>query len=132
MWRDFRSFLIKENVLSLALAVVIGAALAKVVSALVADFIMPLVAFATPAGNWRGWIINAGPVKFAAGDFVGAMIDFLIIGFIVWRISKAFIKPAAVAAAVRSCQYCRMAVDNAATRCPHCTSELGAATAGAP
>lgn len=130
MWREFKAFLISANVLSLAIAVVIGAALAKVVSALVADFIMPIVAFATPGGDWRAATWNVGPVKFLVGDFVGVVIDFLIVGFIVWRISKAFIR-AKAPAPVRTCPYCRMAIDEAATRCPHCTSDLTLGRAGA-
>ena len=123
MWREFKAFLIKEHVLALALAVVIGTALAKVVSALVADVVMPIVTFAIPGGAWRTAIWHAGPVAFGIGDFAGAVVDFLIIGFVVWRISKAFIKPAATAP-VRNCPYCRMAIDETATRCPHCTSDL--------
>ena len=123
MWREFKAFLVSANVLALAIAVVIGAAMAKVVAALVADFIMPIVAYAVPGGDWRAAAWNVGPVKFLVGDFAGALLDFLIIGFIVWRISKAFIRPA-VAAPVRTCNYCRMAIDEAASRCPHCTSDL--------
>ena len=124
MWREFKAFLIKENVLSLALAVVIGAALAKVVTALVTDIIMPIVTFAVPGGAWRTAVWDIGSVRLSAGDFLGAIVDFLIIGFIVWRISKAFIKPAGAKAPVRTCPYCRMVIDEAATRCSHCTSEL--------
>jgi large conductance mechanosensitive channel len=123
MWREFKAFLVSANVLALAIAVVIGAALAKVVAALVADFIMPIVAFATPGGDWRAATWSVGPVKFLIGDFAGAVIDFLIIGFIVWRISKVFIRPAATAP-VRTCPYCRLPIDEAATRCPHCTSDV--------
>ena len=123
MWREFKAFLVSANVLALAIAVVIGTALAKVVAALVADFIMPLVAFAVPGGDWRAATWNVGPVKFLVGDFAGALIDFLIIGFIVWRLSKVFIRTAE-AAPVRTCPYCRMPIDEAASRCPHCTSEL--------
>jgi large conductance mechanosensitive channel len=123
MWREFKAFILKENILSLALAVVIGGALAKVVSAVVADFIMPIVTYAVPAGAWRTWTVNAGPVRFAVGDFLGVLIDFLIIGFVVWRISKAFIKPKP-SAPVRNCPFCRLSIDQAATRCPHCTSVL--------
>lgn len=124
MWSEFKAFLLKANVLTLALAVVIGAALGKVVSALVADIIMPVVAVAVPGGEWRTWIWHAGPFAFALGDFIGVLIDFVIIALVVWRISKAFIRKVEDAP-VRSCQYCRMAIDPAATRCPHCTSELG-------
>lgn len=123
MWSEFKAFLVKENVLALALAVVIGAALAKVVSAVVADFIMPIVGYAVPGGAWRTVTYDVGPVKFAVGDFAGVLIDFLIIAFIVWRISKAIVRPPA-AAPIRSCPYCRMAIDQAASRCAHCTSDL--------
>jgi large conductance mechanosensitive channel len=126
VWREFKAFILKENILSLAIAVVIGGALAKVVSALVADFIMPIVAFAVPGGAWRTWTANAGPVKFGVGDFLAVLLDFLIIGFVVWRISKLFIRPSP-GAPVRNCPFCRMAIDQAATRCPHCTSQLSAA-----
>jgi large conductance mechanosensitive channel len=126
MWREFKAFLLTANVLSLALAVVIGAALAKVVSALVADIIMPIVGVAVPGGAWREWVWQVGAAKFALGDFLGTVIDFLIIGFVVWRISKAFIRKA-VETPARSCQFCRMAIDPAASRCPHCTSELALA-----
>jgi large conductance mechanosensitive channel len=126
MWREFKAFLIKENVLALALAVVIGAALAKVVTALVTDVVMPIVTFAVPGGTWRTATWHAGPIVFGVGDFAGALVDFLIIGFVVWRISKVFIKPS-VKAPVRNCPYCRMSIDETATRCPHCTSDLAAA-----
>lgn len=122
MWREFKAFILKENILALALAVVIGGALAKVVAALVADFIMPIVTFAVPGGEWRTWTANAGPVKFGVGDFLGVLVDFMIIAFVVWRISKAFIKKAPT----RNCPFCTMPVDMAATRCPHCTSQLAA------
>ncbi|MDB4880556.1 MAG: mscL [Gemmatimonadetes bacterium] len=129
MWRDFKAFLLTANVLTLALAVVIGAALAKVVTALVEDIIMPVVGYAVPGGAWRTFVWEVGSVKLAIGDFAGAIVDFFVIGFVVWRISRAFIRKADDAPA-RSCQFCRMAIDDAATRCPHCTSQLaGAMTA---
>lgn len=124
MWSDFKAFLLKENVITLALAVVIGAALAKVVTALVEAVIMPIVGFAVPGGAWRTWVWEVGTVKFALGSLLGALIDFIIIAFVVWRISKLFIRKAAESPAARSCQFCRMSIDPAATRCPHCTSDL--------
>ena len=62
-------------------------------------------------------------MKFGIGDFVAAVINFVIIGFVAWRISKIFIKPAAEKP-MRDCPYCRMSIDAAATRCAHCTSQL--------
>ena len=129
MWREFKQFLVKENVLALAIAVVIGAAMGKLVTALVNDFIMPIVATVTPAGNWRSYTVDVGPVSFLVGDFIGALIDFIIVAFVVWRISKAFMRPAPAAEkpATRECPYCRSTIDARATKCAHCTSTLAAA-----
>ena len=127
MWHEFKAFLMKENVLALAIAVVIGVALGRVVTALVDDFIMPIVGAFTPAGDWRAWTVQAGPVAFGVGHFIGALIDFLIIGLVVWRISKAFTRPAPSTADTKPCPHCRMTIDAAASRCPHCTSQLAAA-----
>ena len=125
MWREFKAFLIKQNALALAIAVVIGAALNKLVTALVDDFIMPIVGTVTPGGDWQKTTWNVGPVRFGVGDFLSALLNFLIIGFVAWRISKAFIRPEPAATAdTKICPFCRMTVDVAATRCAHCTSEL--------
>jgi large conductance mechanosensitive channel len=126
MWREFKQFLVKENVLALAIAVVLGAAMGKLVTAVVNDFIMPIIAVVTPAGDWRAATLDIGPVSFLIGDFIGALIDFIIIAFVVWRISKAFMRPAPPAEkpATRECPYCRSAIDARATRCPHCTATL--------
>jgi large conductance mechanosensitive channel len=129
--REFKAFLIKQNVLALAIAVVVGAALTKVVDSVVADFIMPIVGVVTPGGAWREWTLNAGPVRFGIGNFLNAALNFLIVGMVAWRIAKAFIKPPAPTpdAATKACPFCRMTIDAAASRCPHCTSALGAAVA---
>jgi large conductance mechanosensitive channel len=126
MLREFKAFLIKENILGLALAVVIGTALGKVVTSIVEQLIMPFVGMVTPSGSWRELVIPVGTAKFGIGALLGALVDFIIIGFVVWRISKVFIKPApaAPAAATKPCPFCRMTIDAAATRCPHCTSQL--------
>jgi len=126
MFREFKQFLVKENVLALAIAVVLGAAIGKLVTALVNDFIMPIVAAVMPAGDWRAYTLDVGPVTFLVGDFIGAVIDFIIIAFVIWRISKAFIKPAPAGEkpATRECPYCRSAIDARATRCAHCTATL--------
>lgn len=129
MLREFKAFLIKQNVLALAIAVVIGAALAKVVDSVVADFIMPIVGAVTPGGNWREWTFAAGSVRFGIGNFLNAVLNFVVVGLVVWRMTKAFIKPPAPTpdAATKTCPFCRMTIDSAASRCPHCTSALGAA-----
>jgi large conductance mechanosensitive channel len=124
MWRDFKIFLMKENFIALALAVVLGAAVNKVVQAIVDDFIMPMVGAITPSGDWQKATWTVGSLKFGIGDFLSVLLNFIIIAFVVWRIAKMFEKPKAPEAAKRQCQFCRMDVDLAATRCPHCTSQL--------
>jgi large conductance mechanosensitive channel len=132
MWRDFKTFLIKQNALALAVAVVIGAALNKVVTAVVDDFIMPIVGVVSPGGNWQKMTWDVGPVKFGVGDFLSALLNFLIVGFVAWRLSRMLIKeaPAAEKPATKACPYCQMGdLDVRASRCPHCTSQLTAAAA---
>lgn len=122
MLRDFRDFIVKQNFLALAIAVVLGGAVGKVVQAVVDDFVMPIIAAGTPGGEWQKATWNAGPVKFLVGDFAAIFLNFLIVAFVVWRIAKLFEKPAGPPP--RTCQYCKMEIDAGASRCPHCTSQL--------
>lgn len=126
MVKEFKDFLLKQNIVALAIAVVVGTALNTLVKALVDDFIMPIVAAVGPGGEWQQATWSVGSVKFGIGDFIAALINFLIIGLVAWRISKIFIKPAAEAPK-KDCSFCRMSMDAAATRCPHCTSQLAPA-----
>ena len=125
MIKEFKEFLLKQNIIALAIAVVVGTALNTLVKALVDDFIMPIIAAFGPGGDWQTATWDVGPVKFGIGDFIAALINFLIIGFVAWRISKIFIKPEADTPK-KDCPYCRMSIDAAAIRCPHCTSQLAA------
>src|SRR3954467_6759696 len=125
MFNEFKDFLLKQNVVALAIAVVVGTALNALVKALVDDFIMPIVVAIGPGGDWQKATWNVGSVKFGVGDFLAAVINFIIIGFVAWRISKIFIKPE-TPGAKRACPYCKLDLDPAATRCPHCTSQLAA------
>ncbi|HUQ99139.1 MAG TPA: MscL family protein [Gemmatimonadaceae bacterium] len=125
MFGDFKAFLLKQNVIALAIAVVIGAALNTLVQSLVADFIMPIIGAAAPGGDWQKATWDVGPVKFGIGHFLAALINFVIIAFIAWRISRAFARPSD-SAPTKNCPYCRMSMDATATRCPSCTSQLAA------
>ena len=118
MWSEFKGFLVKENVIALAIAVVIGAALGKVVTGVVDDFIMPIVGALAPGGDWQTATFDIGSVKFGVGNFASVLINFLIIALVVWRISKAFIRPAPAAEApsTKECPYCRMNIAAAASR----------------
>lgn len=95
MWTEFKTFLVKDNVIGLAIAVILGATLNKLVGSVVDDLIMPLVSFIMPADTtWQSATIPSGnPKGIRIGAFVAALVNFFIIGFICWRISKAFVKP---------------------------------------
>ena len=90
--KEFMEFLQKYQVIGLAVAVVIGAAATKLVNSIVADIIMPIIAVVTPNGNWRESILQIGPIKFLLGDFVGAIIDFLIIACVIFLTVKYVMK----------------------------------------
>ena len=124
MMKEFKEFLLKQNVVALAIAVVVGTALNTLVKSVVDDFIMPILTYMEPSGNWRTATWSVGSVKFGVGDFLAAVLNFIIVGFVAWRISKIFIKPDAPK---RTCPYCKESMDRGATRCPHCTSQLAAA-----
>src|SRR6266513_487012 len=126
MLKEFKAFLLKQNVIALAIAVVVGTALNTLVKALVDDFIMPIVVAIGPGGEWQKATWNVGPVKLGVGDFMAAASNCLILGLVAWRISTIFIKPAHEAPK-KDCAYCRMSVDAAATRCPYCNSQLAPA-----
>jgi large conductance mechanosensitive channel len=126
MVKEFKDFLLKQNVVALAIAVVVGTALNALVKAFVDDFIMPVIVAIGPGGAWQTATWSVGSVKFGVGEFIAALVNFLIVGFVAWRISKIFIKPEAESPK-KDCPYCRMSMAAAATRCPYCTSELARA-----
>ena len=126
MIKEFKDFLLKQNIIALAIAVVVGTALNTLVKALVDDFIMPIVAALGPGGDWQTATWDVGSIKFGVGDFLAALINFLIIGLVAWRISKIFLKPEADVP-MKDCPYCRMSIKAAAIRCPNCTSQLAPA-----
>lgn len=123
MLSDFRQFLLKANVVGLALAVIVGGAAGALVTAMVDDFIMPIIAAVTPGGNWREWALTVGPMKFGVGHFLGVFLNFGIVSFVAWRLGLIFIKPEP-AAPVKSCPFCRNSIPADATRCGFCTSTL--------
>lgn len=123
--KEFREFLFKNNVLSLALGVVIGGAVSKVVNALVSDLIMPVVGVITPSGNWRSFVLSFWRFNFTLGNFVGVLLDFTIIGVVVFMVTKAFMqanKPPPPPP-TKVCGACKENINPDATRCKFCTSE---------
>ena len=121
---DFRKFLLKQNIISLAIAVVVGAALQVLVKAFVDSFIMPIVGAAMPSGEWQTLTVGYGALQFGLGAFLAALLNFLIVGFVAWRMTKAFVAADPPAPPTKDCDFCLSKIYPRATRCPNCTSQL--------
>jgi large conductance mechanosensitive channel len=135
MWTEFTSFLVKTNALALAIGVIIGAALGSVVNSLVNDIIMPPVGMLLGGVDFAELKIvlqaatggdPATEVAIRYGAFINAVIAFIVIAFVVWRLSKMFSREAAPAreTPVKTCPFCKEANAADATRCRACTSEI--------
>ena len=150
MFKEFREFIMRGNVIDLAVGVIIGAAFGGVVNSLVNDVIMPPIGLALGQVDFKDLFIllkegttpgpyatvaaakEAGAVTLNWGAFVNTVINFLIVGFAIFLLVRAVNrihkKPeSAPAAPTKECPYCLSSVPLKATRCPHCTSELKAA-----
>jgi large conductance mechanosensitive channel len=132
---EFRAFLMKTNALALAIGVIIGAALGAVVNSLVNDIIMPPIGMALGGVDFKALRIvlqdNPDPTKVVAinyGLFINTVVAFVIIAFVVFWISRTFIKEAPPKE-VQTCPFCKEPNDVAASRCKACTSDLKGAVA---
>jgi len=134
MFKGFRDFILRGNVVDLAVAVVIGAAFGAVVTAFVADIITPLIAaiFGKPDFSQLTFTINNS--KFFYGSFINAVISFLLIAAAVYFVVVVPMNKLAARRAkgqdptTRECPECLSEIPIGAHRCPHCTSELAPAT----
>lgn len=135
MVKDFVAFLTKTNALALAIGVIIGAATQKVVTAIVDDLLMPVVGLIMPAGDWRDAQIvlsqsapdAAGKITINAlkyGHIVGSLIDFVIIAFVVYMITKMLMPKEPPAPETKQCPQCLEAVPAAAQKCKACASSF--------
>jgi len=91
LWAEFKDFLGKAGVLGLAIGFIMGTYIGKVVSALVQDLIMPIPGAMIPGGDWRKAVVSlpvGAGMNFAVGDFVGVIIDFLIVAAVIFVIAK--------------------------------------------
>lgn len=134
MLKRIMSMLEGLNAMSLALGVIIGGAIGKVVGSLTSDVLMPLISLVIPGGAWReleivlrraedGAVVNA--IKL--GSFLGAILDFLIIAFVIQWLTRALVKPAAPAAPAppsKHCGECGESVLAVARKCRYCGSAV--------
>nr|WP_320161256.1 MscL family protein [uncultured Methanoregula sp.] len=90
--QEFMEFLQKYQVIGLAVAFVIGTAATKLINSTVTDLIMPVIAIVTPSGNWQAAVLAIGPLKFMVGDYLSAIIDFVIIALVIFLTVKYIMK----------------------------------------
>jgi large conductance mechanosensitive channel len=145
MWKEFREFIMRGNVMDLAVGIVIGAAFGAIVTSLVNDIIMPPIGLLLGKINFTDMFINLTPEKAATslkaakdlgaatinyGVFINTLINFLIVALVIFLVVRAVNKlrrpvPAPAASPqTKDCPYCYSSIPFKATRCPNCTSEL--------
>jgi large conductance mechanosensitive channel len=129
--KEFKEFLLKTNALALAVGVIIGGAVGKVVSSLVSDVMMPVIGLVIPGGAWRDlkFVLTTKPDgtplnAVTYGQFIGSIVDFVIVAFVVFVVTKALLKPAPAPPAppTKGCRECLETIPAAATRCRACGS----------
>jgi large conductance mechanosensitive channel len=92
MWKDFKAFVLKGNVLDLAIAVVLGGAFGAIVTSLVNDIIMPLVGIILGGIDFAALSIQVGSATVLYGKFIQAIVNFLIIAFVIFLVMRAMVK----------------------------------------
>ncbi len=145
MWKEFKEFIMRGNVMDLAVGIVIGAAFGAIVNSLVKDIIMPPIGLLLGKINFTDLFINltstpysslkaaqdAGAATINYGLFINTIINFIIVALAIFFVVKGVNRlrkpaPAAVPAAptTKECPHCYTEIPIKATRCPNCTSEL--------
>ena len=132
MFKEFRDFILRGNVIDLAVGIVIGAAFGAVVTSFVGDVLTPLLGL-IHVPNFQTLAFHAGDASVAYGKFLNALISFVLVAagifFFVVKPMNAMTarlrKPAAEPdKPIKECPFCATEIPSAAKRCPHCTSEL--------
>jgi len=141
MLKEFKDFVMRGNLLELAVAFILGVAFGRVVTSLVNDVIMPPIGLVLGGVDFSNLFINLSKTPYATlaeaqvagaptinyGVFVLTVLDFVIVAFVVFMLVRAvnrMQRPKPVAPTTKECPYCLSIIPLRATRCPHCTSEL--------
>jgi large conductance mechanosensitive channel len=142
MVKEFKEFVMRGNVMDLAVGVIIGAAFGKIVGSLVNDVLMPMIGLLLGRVDFGNLFVTLGAGTFATiadakkagvatlnyGVFLNTIIEFLIVAFAIFIVVKQVNKlqrPAPAAApTTKDCPFCATAIPVAAKKCPHCTSAL--------
>jgi large conductance mechanosensitive channel len=128
MLKEFRDFVMRGNVLDLAIAVILGAAFGAIITSLVNDILMPLIGVAMGGVDFTTLTYQVGDAVIAYGKFIQAIINFLVIAFVLFLIIRSInrfrkIEPAP-APTTKECPQCFTTIPIKATRCPNCTSQI--------
>jgi large conductance mechanosensitive channel len=130
-FEEFKKFAMRGNVIDLAVGMVMGSAFTAIVNSLVNDIISPLIGlFAT--GGFSQVVIPVGKASLGIGSFLMAVVNFLIVAFVLFCVVKTLNKASSLtkkkeqapAPTTKKCPYCLSEIPIGATRCPHCTSQL--------
>lgn len=127
MFKEFKEFIARGNVLDMAVGLIMGSAFTAIVNSLVDDLLMPIIAGLTAGVNYEDLVINIGGATLKIGNLINAIISFIIIAFVLFLIVKAINKlhkEEPVEETEKTCPYCKSKIDIDATRCPECTSKL--------
>lgn len=132
MFQEFRQFLLRGNVVDLAVGVVVGAAFGTVVNALVKDLLTPLIAALVKAPDFSGLSFTLNGSQFLYGDFINALISFFLVAsavfFFVIKPMNLLVsrsrKEAAPALTTKTCPECQSEIPLSARRCAHCAQPL--------
>ena len=133
--KGFRTFLLRGNVVDLAVGIVVGAAFTALVNGFVKAFLTPIIGLVSGAtGNFSAKTFTASGVTFAYGVFIDATVSFVIVAAVIYflvvtpmnRMQERFF-PKATSAPMRECPECLTAIPAAARRCSSCTAEVGPA-----
>jgi large conductance mechanosensitive channel len=136
--KGFRSFLMRGNLIELAIAVVIGTAFTAIVTAIVKDLVTPLIAAIGGKPDFSRLTFSVNHSTFSYGDFFNALVSFLIIAAVVYFLIVAPVARITTrltrnkAATERDCPECLSAIPVAATRCKYCTAVITPATPATP
>ena len=144
MFKEFKAFVMRGNVVDLAVGVIIGAAFGRIVTSLVNDIVMPPIGLLLGGVNFSNLYISlsgktynsladaqaAGAPTINYGLFLNNVLDFLIVAFVVFLMISAIQRllppPPPPAATTRDCPYCVTKIAKTAVRCPNCTSQVEA------
>lgn len=134
-WKEFKTFISRGSVMDMAVGIIIGGAFTAIVNSLVNDLVMPLLSILTGGFDFTKLSVVLGSGEGAAtlnyGLFISAVINFLLIAFVIFCLIKSInkmkdkiAKKEEESPTVKICPFCKSEIDIAATRCPHCTSQL--------